>query len=244
VRNLLFSNLVLQDVTGPISIDLSNRARRNATAGEGSQKGYLRNIAFRGIRASVVSEGGQFADMNFPQNYRPGETRQCIVLNGIGDAFMEDIVFDDVRVTYGGGGTAEEARAVPPQIAGEYFEIGTPPAYGLFARNVRGLTLNNVRFDVIQPDLRPAVVLDHVSDAALAGFAAQGNPRAKSLLRFIEAKDVLISSPRVLTPAAVFLQVEGAASGGIIVDGGDLSKAATPAAFEAGAVQSAVKLRA
>lgn len=89
----------------------------------------------------MVSEGRQFDGPNFQLNYRPGETRQCIVLNGIGDAFLEveDMVFDDV--TYGGGGAAEQAQRRVPRVAGEYFEAGAPPAYGLYARNVRGLTL-------------------------------------------------------------------------------------------------------
>ncbi|HEV2448094.1 MAG TPA: glycosyl hydrolase family 28 protein, partial [Candidatus Sulfopaludibacter sp.] len=243
VQNLLFSDLVMQDVTGPISINLNNRSRANAPAADPARKGFLRNITFRGIRASVVSEGRQYPDIAFQQNYRPGETRQCIVLNGIGDAFLEDIVFDGVRVTYGGGGTAEEASRQVPQVAGEYFEIGTPPAYGMYARNVRGLALLNVRFDVVQPDLRPAVVLDHVSDVAVNGLAATGNPQAKSLLRFIETRDALLAAPRVLAPAAVFLQVEGAASQGITIDGGDLSKAKDAVSFEGGAGKEAVKLR-
>ena len=242
VQNLTFSNLVLQDVTGPISIDLSNRRRPNAAA-DAPQRGFFRNVSFRGIRASVVSEGRQFEDMAFNQNYRPGETRQCIVLNAIGDAVLEGIEFDDVRITYGGGGTAEEASREVPQVAGEYFEIGTPPAYGLFARNIRNLTLNNVRFEVEKPDLRPAVVLDRASDVTLSGFAAQANPQAKSLLRFIDTQDTLVTAPRVLTPAAAFLEVEGAGSHAITIEGGDLSKAATKVAFEGGAAKDAVKLR-
>ena len=243
VQNILFSNLVLQDVTGPISIDLNNRTRRPPPDGAPTTKGFLRNISFNGIRGNVVAEGGQYPDIAFQQNYRPGETRQCIVLNGIGDAFMEDISFTDVRLTYGGGGTAEEAQREIPQVAGEYFEVGTPPAYGLYARNVRGLSLDNVRFDVLKPDLRPAVVLDHVSDAAFAGLSAPGNPQAKSLLRFIETHDVVVTSPRVLAPAAAFLQVEGAGSQNIAIDGGDLTKAATPLTFESGATKQAVRLR-
>ena len=242
VQNLTFSNLVLQDVTGPISIDLSNRRRPNAAA-DAPQRGFFRNVSFRGIRASVVSEGRQFEDMAFNQNYRPGETRQCIVLNAIGDAVLEGIEFDDVRITYGGGGTAEEASREVPQVAGEYFEIGTPPAYGLFARNIRNLTLNNVRFEVEKPDLRPAVVLDRASDVTLSGFAAQANPQAKSLLRFIDTQDTLVTAPRVLTPAAAFLEVEGAGSHAITIEGGDLSKAATKVVFEGGAAKDAVKLR-
>jgi hypothetical protein len=243
VENILFSNLVMQDVTGPISINLSNRQRGSNPSEVPAEKGYLRNISFNNIRASVVSEGRQFEDIAFNQGYRPGETRQCIVLNAIGDAVIEDVSFHDVRITYGGGGTVEEARRQPEQVAGEYFEIGTPPAYGLYARNVRGLNLHNVRFEVEKPDLRPAVLLDHVSDGAFNGLSVQGNPEAKSALRFIDTHDVLVTAPRVLTPAAVFLEVEGSATSAITIDGGELSKAATPCAFEGGATKTAVKLR-
>jgi hypothetical protein len=146
-------------------------------------------------------------------------------------------------VTYGGGGTAEEAQREVPQVAGEYFEIGTPPAYGLYARNVRNLSLNNVRFEVENPDLRPAAVLDHVSDVAITGFAAQGNEGAKSVVRMIESHDVLVTAPRVLRAAAAFLEVEGAGSKGIVLEGGDLSKAESKVVSAAGAANDAVKVR-
>lgn len=104
-------------------------------------------------------------------------------------------------------------------------------------------TLDNVRLEVKTPDLRPAVVFDHVTDAAVNGLSAQGNPKAESLLRFIETRDVLLTAPRVLTPAAVLLKVEGVASERVTIDGGDISKAAKPLAFSGGATAKAVKLR-
>jgi hypothetical protein len=242
-QNILFSNLVLQDVTGPISIDLNNRPPHDGGAGEAPQKGFVRNITFNGIRAHVLAEGQQFPDMPFHQGYRPGEMRQCIVLNCVQDSFLENVVLSDVHVTYGGGGTAEEAQREIPQIAGEYFEMGTPPAYGLYARRVRGLTLSNVRFEVEQPDLRPAVVLDHLSDVAINCLAAHGNRQAASVLRFVETRHVLVTAARVLAPAAAFLQVEGASSEGITIDGGDISKASVPATFKAGASDKSTKVR-
>lgn len=244
VRNIQFSNLILQDVTGPISINLSDQVRpkdQSATHREGG--GYVRDIRFQGIRAHVVSEGGQFADIAFPANYRPGEARQCIVLNAIGSAHLDDILFDDVQVTYGGGGSAEESRREIPAVAGEYFMIGTPPAYGLFARNVRGLTLNNVRFGVEKPDRRPAVVFERVTDAAIRGLGAEGNMEAESVLRLTDSKDIQITGARVLGQARAFLQVEGPASQGITVDGGDLSKAAVPVKFGRGASEKGAKVR-
>jgi hypothetical protein len=242
-QNLLFSNIVMQDVTGPISINLSARARGSAEANLQPQKGFVRNIMFQGIRATVVAEGRQYDDIPFPQNYRPGETWQSIVLNAIGDAYLEDIALSDVRITYGGGGTAEEASREVPQVAGEYFEIGTPPAYAVYARNVRGLSLNGVKFDVQNPDLRPAIVLDHVSKAALNGVTAQGNPAAKAVLRFVETRDALVTAPRLSSSAGVFLLVEGSGSQAITLDGGDLSRAAAPLALAGGASKNAVRVR-
>jgi hypothetical protein len=94
----------------------------------------------------------------------------------------------------------------------------------MYARNVRGLSLSNVRFEAAKPDLRPAVVFDHVEDASLIGFAAQGNPEAESVMRLADCKDVLISGARLLTPASLFLKTEGS-NGKITLEASDLSKA-------------------
>jgi hypothetical protein len=242
-EDITFSNLVMHDVTGPISIGLDSTSRRPRDDGRPHVPGVVRNIAFNGIRATVVDTGRQYPDMAFHQEYRPGETRTCITVNGVGEDFLENISFTDVHVHYAGGGTAEEAARAVPAIAGEYFEIGTPPAYGVYARNVRGLTLDNVRVTVAQPDARPAVVLDRVSDAAIHGLSAQGSKDASAVLRLVATRDVLLTGTRVLTPAAVCLRVEGAASEGITLDGGDIRKVTTPVAFAEGAPEGAARVR-
>src|SRR5215470_18028814 len=241
-ENITFSNLILKNVTGPISIGLDS-SRGGAAGATQPVKGIVRNIAFNGIRATVVAQGRQHEDLPWPQKFRPGETRSCIVVNGVKDEFLEGISFHDVHVTYEGGGAAEEATREIPQIAGEYFEIGTPPAYGIYARNVRGLTLHNVRLEVTAPDLRPAIVFDQVVDAAVNGLSAQGSPQAESLLRFVNTRDALLTATRVLTPAAVLLRLEGAANDGITIDGGHLSKAGKLLSYGGGASEKAVKLR-
>jgi hypothetical protein len=163
--------------------------------------------------------------MPFKNNFRPGETRTCITLNGAGDEYLDGVSFSNVHVTYGGGGTREEAsRTDVPKMAGEYFELGTLPAYGLWARNVRRLSMTDVRFEVEKADVRPAVVFERVEDCSINGLAAQGNPNAESLLRFKECRDVLISGARVLTPVPAFLRMEGL-NEGIKIDGGDTTKA-------------------
>jgi hypothetical protein len=241
-ENITFSNLIMKNVTGPITIGL--HSRRNANATGPMVRGIIRNIAFNGIRAQVAAEGQQFPDMHWEQSYRDGERRTCITVNGVEDDIIENVSFTDVHVLYEGGGTAAEAaiRDVP-KIAGEYFEMGPRPAHGLFARNVRGLSLHNVRFEVTKPDLRPALVFDHVSEAVLNGLVVQGNEQAESVLRFTATRDTLISGTRVLTPAPVFLRLEGPDNAGVVVDGGDLTKTRQPLAFAAGATEQAVRLR-
>jgi hypothetical protein len=243
VENLSFSNIVMQNVTGPISIAFTGRGRPGGPrAGEADTgPGYVRHISFNNIRATVVAEPAQHADMPFPPSTYKGEQHSCITLNGVGEVFLEDISFTDVHVTYAGGGDAKlAAKRDVPAMAAEYFGVWNqeplgPPAYGLYARNVKGLTLQNVRFEFAQKDLRPAVILDHVRDASIVGLSVQSDTEAESALRVIESQDVLLNAARVLTPAAAFLRVEGKGSGGILVAASDLGKAAQPVTFAAGA---------
>jgi hypothetical protein len=239
-ENISFSNLVLKDITGPISIGLGPQHPGTDSA----KPGIVRNISFNGIHA-VVAKPRALPETDIGSRFSPGEMFSCIILNGMDEGFLENISFNDVHVTFPGGGTAEQgAVREVPKIAAEYYAIGVSPAHGLFARNVRGLTLNNVRFDLAAPDERPALILDHVQDAAINAFSATGNPKSESVIRTIDARAVLISAARVITSAPVFLQAEGAATERIIIDGGDLTLAEKPVKLAAGAKESAVRLRA
>jgi polygalacturonase len=285
-ERISFSNLVMRNVTGPISIGNGAPSRRlrqledhaggtnsvssatapmaadtnalaSATTNQDVQTvfmnepdpddlkappGTCRNISFNGIYA-IVSKPYQIPDAVITNAYNPAEIFSCISLNGVAPACLQDISFNDVHVVFPGGGTLEQgANRNVPQIADEYFRNGILPAYALFARGVHGLTLNNVRFEMETPDLRPAVVFDHVIDAAVTGLNVQGQTKAESVLRFIESQDVYMSATRLLTPASVFLQVEGK-NENITIDGGDLAKADKALAAKNGGSKREVKLR-
>jgi hypothetical protein len=282
-ENMSFRNLIMNNVTGPISISLGPRGRRRPansastqtnsvvsaassintnsasnsstnnfpggfapepTAEElATETGIVRNISFSGIRATVVKPF-PLPESEWKSNYNPGEVFSCIGLNAVGTGWLENISFDDVHITFPGGGTAEQAaRRDVSKAIGEYYAAGVFPAWAIYARQVRGLTLNNIRFEIASSDLRPALVFDHVTDASVNGLSVQGDKNAESAVRFIDSRDVLLSATRLLAPAPIFLQVEGAANEGITFDGGDISKAATALAFKNGASEKSVKLR-
>jgi polygalacturonase len=249
-QNISFSNLLLDDVTGPIYISIGTESGRPVNPGLTPNMPAApmwpptaRNISFSHIRGTVTTNPGQFPDMPPASNPgRPGERFSCITLNAVGNAVMENISFSDIHLTFGGGGSADAAgRRELPNVAGEYFVLGAMPAYGFYARNSRGITLDNVRLEIITSDLRPALILDHVQDVAIRGLQVQGDPASESVLRFVNTKDVLLTATRLLTPAAVFLQVEGTENSNIKAAGSDLSKAKVPLAFNDGASEKMVR---
>ena len=103
--------------------------------------------------------------------------------------------------------------------------------------------LQNIRLQVASPDLRPALIFDHVQDVAINGLNVQANASAESALRIIDSKDVLLTAPRLLTSTTTFLQLEGADNQNITIDGGDISKAQKPLTLADKATKTAIKIR-
>jgi len=248
IENFTFSNIIMRNVTGPIGIGFSGPSNNNSNNNtQDTTKPFVRNIVFNAIRATVVAKPIDHPDIHFGVTVREGEKNSCITLNAMGEYYLENISFTDVHVKYAGGGTAEQAAKVVPNEAAEYFGVwnyppGGPPAYGMYARNVKGLSLQNVRFEYDEPDARPAIIFDNVQDASINGLSAKGSS-GNELLRFINSKDVLLTGTKLLTPAATFLRVEGTSSEGIVVDGGDLRKAMQHVVFENGATKESAKFR-
>lgn len=259
-ENLSFSNIVLDDVTGPIHVGVGPRPPRRtppgapppavkddmmqAHEGESTTPAVLRNVSFSNIHGNVTTNPGQIDEAKVTSNANEGEKRSAIVFNCVGGATMENVSMSDIHLTFGGGGTAEDAaRRELPEFAGEYFMLGPIPAYGIYARGVRRLTLQNIRLQTATPDLRPAVIFDHVTDAALSGLSVMADAGAESALRFTSSKQVLVTAPRLLSETKVFLSLEGAGNERIIIDGGDISSAAQQIVVRDGASKEAVKFR-
>ncbi|MES2418839.1 MAG: glycosyl hydrolase family 28 protein [Bacteroidota bacterium] len=247
LENLTFSNIIMRNVTGPIGIGFSGATNRATNTN--LQPTFVRNIIFNGIRATVVAAPVNHPDIPFDVKVYPGEHLSCITLNALGDNYIENVSFTDIHVSYAGGGTKALAdKKDIPQRAQEYFTVwdpepSGPPAYGMYARNVKGLTLQNVRLEFDKTDARPAIIFDNVKDCSISALAVKGSMEANCTLKFIKSKDILIASARLLTPALTFLKLDGKANESIMLDGGDLRKAKKLVAFENGATTLAIKVR-
>ncbi len=87
-----------------------------------------------------------------------------IIVTGMADAPIRNVVLSDIHIRYRGGGQCPEK---PYREQGTNYPeprwAGSTPAYGLFARYVDGLRLRNVTFELMRPDARPDIVLEDVS---------------------------------------------------------------------------------
>jgi hypothetical protein len=144
LENMIFSDLVMNNVTGPIyrprlvAQELLTRPR----PGEAGLSATSRSEGSGPrLRAPDLTEYPYLPGTPISDIY-PGEHHTCINLTSVDGQFVENITLSDVHVIFAGGGTAEEAalRKVPQMSGAEYFAGGVMPAYGLFARNVKGLT--------------------------------------------------------------------------------------------------------
>jgi len=234
LENMTFSNIVMHHVSSPISLRLGNHHYNNEQRDERFPFGEMQNIMFSNIRATVIAPDAlrEQVAAHYPPEVaakpHPGEERQCISICGIPDHPVAGVTLSDIHVTFPGGGTREEAaRRDLPELEDqypEYFMFGVLPAYGLYARHVRGLTLNNVRFELDAPDLRPAITCDDAEDIEIAGLKADGGLDAESLIRLRNTRGAFVHGSRPLGEISTFVRVEGTNSRDITLSGNDLDR--------------------
>lgn len=158
MEDIAISNLTMRDINNaPIYIRLGERLRGPAPIAAGT----ARRIRIDNVVAhNVAAQSG-------------------ILIVGEPGHPVEDVTLSNIFIDFVGGGTKEQAAAeVPPYEKERYPEpgrLGTMPSWGLFARHVKNLTLNQVELRTAQADLRPVVQLDDVADVA---FESVKFPRA------------------------------------------------------------------
>lgn len=148
ISHLQVTGLTLREVpSAAIFIRLGSRLR----GPPGTRIGSIRNVRLERIEASGV------------------DSRAGILIAGLPGHPIEEVTLAHVRLISKGRGTIEQARRHVPEFAQDYPEpgnFGPVPAWGLWARHVRGLTLADVRASTEAPDARPAMVGDDLTEVS------------------------------------------------------------------------------
>lgn len=147
LEDITVSNLTMRDIqNSPIFLRLGNRGRGPGEAVPGA----LRRVLITNLVASNV------------------DPRFGCLITGIPGHCIEDVTISNVRIVYRGGGSPEDAARQPEELEAGYpepYHFGVMPAYGFFIRHVRGLSMHAVDVRTAEPDARPALILQDVTDA-------------------------------------------------------------------------------
>jgi hypothetical protein len=205
IDGVAISNISMVDIESPIFLRLGNRGRDM----EVPTPGTLRNV----IISNVVATNAVVPSS----------------ITGIPDHRIEGVTLSDIRLTYAGGGTEDQARIEVPEVIAKYPDADMfkgLPAYGLYVRHVDGLKLRNVQFLNARDDLRHALVCDDVHHLEVDSLTAQAFPGSASLIRFNNVADAFLKGCMAPEGTGTFLGVEGKDSNRISLIGNDLSRAA------------------
>jgi hypothetical protein len=225
---IVVSDLTMTGVGAPLFLRLGNRARPFKEGMDTPGLGSMKNITISNIEATGANPTG------------------CAI-GGLPEARIENVTLSNMRLSFAGGGTAEQAsRTIPEEIQKypEYGMFGRLPAYGLYCRHVDGLKLTNIQLQLAGTDKRHAVVLDDVRNGALDGLDAAWSSGAVAPLRLTEVQDVWVRGCRPAPGTDVFLKVQGARTEGVTLESNDFRGVKKVVEADEGVPKTAVAQRA
>src|SRR5438445_2137239 len=88
-----------------------------------------------------------------------GVYRSALSVESWADAPITNVVIRNAQIEFDGGGTTEQARQ---PVKGPGVDARPLPVWGIYARNVEQLTLEDVRLSLVRDDFRPVVLADGV----------------------------------------------------------------------------------
>ena len=150
MENVLVEDVTIEGVNTSIFIRLGNRGRVWESGLPAPPVGYLKNVVLRNVSAT------QESNISCSITGIPGYKGQNISLENI------SVDLPGGESDFGSGFSVPENEDGKP----ENFMFGEDlPAYGLYVRHIDSLHLENVCFNLDQPDGRPGIILDDVTSS-------------------------------------------------------------------------------
>ncbi|MEJ6980617.1 hypothetical protein WG906_09165 [Pedobacter sp. P351] len=178
VENIILNGIDIFEVYGGSSY---GEADKRWKPFDGKQRRATPIVAGYSLPESSVVEGG--LNFNLPNRLHTG--------------YIKNIVFNDVHVLVKGGNPLSDKENSPPELGvGQYnvSNLKTQPSYGLWARHVKELSVNNSTFNYEKPDSRYVVFLDDVLGAKISGVKMVKAKDSNSLIGLKNSSDVSVEN--------------------------------------------------
>ncbi len=215
---VVVTNLTMTGIQTPLFIRLGDR----------KGPGTLKNVVISNITAT-------------------DETLLNSSITGIPGSYVENVIVRDLIFKSKGTGTMTEAMAEVPEKTNSYPQANgvfgySIPAYGMYVRHVKNLTLENFIFKVRAPDARPAVMLDDCHNIRINSFDADTPTDNQPLIRIKESTNVTVSGYQSVETVSNLLKAEGKSTRDIKLMNNDLSRVKEVVKFSDGCLPASVKM--
>lgn len=176
LEDIDISRIVMKNVGNPIFIRLGNRG--STFSGDRSRKapmGTLRNVRISDVVAEVTVEDREKAASapykGLKVDRTPGVTDKQkskagpIMITGIPGHYIENVTLKNVKISYPGGGTTDDAKRVVPEDIERYpeqFFFGVLPSWGAYIRHAKNIEFEDVELTLRGEDARKKLILKDV----------------------------------------------------------------------------------
>ncbi len=160
MKNMVFSNLIMENVPRPIFMTFcQQRASVETPEGEYEPLSRMHNFSF----SNIIVDNSK------------GDKNSAFFITGFPNHYIEDITIRDVQFVVSGGGSKEDSEKKVREYTiemlegwwPEFYRVGTLPSCGVYARHIDGLILDNISIKTINKDERDAVVFSDVLNYSL-----------------------------------------------------------------------------
>ena len=124
-----------------------------------------------------------------PEEDQPRNISPAIMVMGLPDALISNIIIKNISFTHAGGGKEIYAK-IPldklntvPELPAQYPEFSMfkeLPSWGIFAKHAKGLQFSNITMVCERKDFRIPVVMDDVTLSSFTGFKITQSGKKKS----------------------------------------------------------------
>jgi polygalacturonase len=201
LRNVEISDITMEEVRTPMLFRLGSRLSVFRKTSDTKQAtGTFENVVIRNVKANASAN----AQLMPPSG---------ILITGVPGHYITGLTLENIEISLAGGGLAEHARQVVPEAIDQYPEVKTfgprVPAYGVWARHVKGLKLKNIKFNLTGNDLRPAFICEDGIDVEVSGWKLPETTGAESIIRLENVHNAVVRNVSGKVTAKKFVLLEG-----------------------------------
>ena len=203
LRNIEISDITMSEVRTPMLFRLGSRLSVFRKEDSRQLTGTFENVVIRNVKA-VAADSAQL------------KPPTGILITGVPGHYITNLTLENIEIDLLGTGTLENSKHIVPEAIDQYPEVKTfgpvIPAYGVWARHVKGLKLKNITFRIKYNDLRPAFVCEDGKDIEVTGWNIPATTGAASIIRLEHVEEATIVNNIVKGTAAVLVNVQGSGS--------------------------------